>query len=114
MSVSRYSVGLLCLHLAGISLTFFSVFANHDGRDFCVFQVSAIRYIGCYPTTIGNRFLLWLFARSPPMRLGHLPLKMGIPCLGVAFSEVNQVIFGKRLLPPKVKLNKQIDQKIDR
>ena len=37
------------------------------GRAFCNFQVSVIRCIACYPTTIGKNFLLWIVPRLPPM-----------------------------------------------
>ena len=64
VSVSSYKE---CYHITYRHGFFFSSFTHHNGKIFCILQLSIRRCMVCYPTTTGKYFLLWLFARSPPM-----------------------------------------------
>ena len=52
--------------------------------------VDVSRCMGCYPTTVGKDFLLWLLAVTST-ETKMLPLKMGLPSLAVYYMSYKQL-----------------------
>ena len=94
----------LKMGLPGLGVYYVRFYPPPTRSAFRILQVSARRCIACYPITIGKDFVLWVAAQSPPTKRKWSHLKW-VPNFRSRFQS-GKVLFGKRLLSPRVWLNK--------